>query len=705
MGVFRRAAGEHLLHTGASKVGAGRPGKDERTGMTTATSYRVGQRIVHPRFGVGLIVEVRHGRGSDVLEVVFGQELKRLSARLAWELAGEGAEEELAARSADEAETESVDGAEGEADEDLGEAPETGGEENGEARGLWRTAPDGDALVARWAEGSASDPALFTAGYRAERLSAWAAADRLLSLDSLRGVERFPHQLKAALTVMKDLGGRALLADEVGLGKTIEAGIILKEYLLRGQIRTALVLTPASLCEQWAEELREKFELDFVVSRGAEGRWGDHPLVIASLETARHTRHRARVRRVGFDLVIVDEAHRLRNHLTLGWKFINELGARNLLLLTATPVQNDLRELYNLVTLLRPGAVGTFAQFRAEFMTAGDRLKPRNTDKLRALLASVMIRAQRANTQIKVPRRNVKTLTIDLSPSEAELYRDVSEFVIKTIESGDEDVARRWYFTLVVLQKELGSSIASAAKTLQHLAGKAGTGLSSKALKDLASRAVASGRSTKVDALVQLLGGLEDKAIVFTQFRASQDEIAAVLTEAGIPNEIFHGEQTWQEKEEALDRFRGPVPFLISTEAGGEGRNLQFAHIVVNYDLPWNPMRVEQRIGRVHRLGQTSDVSIFNLVARDTIESYVLEILEKKIRLFELVVGEVEEILGHWEPEGSFEDEIFKIWVQSKDEETRSKNYAEFAGRLAAARKRYQEEQELQKALLPAEKS
>src|SRR4029077_28761 len=130
---------------------------------------------------------------------------------------------------------------------------------------------------------------------------------------------------------------------------------------------------------------------------------GRHPLVISSLETARHERHRRRVRGADYDMVVVDEAHRLRNHLTLGWKFINELGARYLLLLTATPVQNDLRELYNLVTLLRPGAVGTFAQFRAEFMTAGDRLKPRNTEKLRQLLATVMIRSQRAHTNLKFP--------------------------------------------------------------------------------------------------------------------------------------------------------------------------------------------------------------------------------------------------------------------------------------------------------------
>ena len=679
--------------------------------MTTATSYQVGQRIVHPRFGVGLIVEVRHGRGSDVLEVVFGTELKRLSARIAWELAGDGAEHAPAPNAVLPEALAPADGdgnGDGEVDDStLEEAEEAAARAIREASqgSIWRADETTTALVERWAGGGTGAPELFTAGYRAERLSAWAAADRLLSLESLRGVERFPHQLRAALRVIRDLGGRALLADEVGLGKTIEAGIILKEYLLRGQIRTALVLTPASLCEQWAEELKDKFELDFVVSRGAEGAWGSHPLVIASLETARHARHRSRVRRVGFDLVIVDEAHRLRNHLTLGWKFINELGARYLLLLTATPVQNDLRELYNLVTLLRPGAVGTFAQFRAEFMTAGDRLKPRNTEKLRQLLATVMIRAQRASTNLKFPKRHVKTITLDLSEEEAQLYHDVSDFVIRTIDAGDEDVARRWYFTLVVLQKELGSSIAAARKTLTHLANKAQTGLETRTLRALAERATKLEDHTKIRALVKLLKSLDDKAIVFTQFRASQEEIAKALTAEGIANQVFHGEQTWQEKEEALDRFRGPIPFLISTETGGEGRNLQFAHIVVNYDLPWNPMRVEQRIGRVHRLGQTSDVLIFNLVARDTIESYVMEILEKKIRLFELVVGEVEEILGHWEPEGSFEDAVFKIWVESKDEEQRSRKYADFAARLAAARKRYVEEQELQKALLPEERS
>jgi SNF2 family DNA or RNA helicase len=544
---------------------------------------------------------------------------------------------------------------------------------------------------------------LFEAGVRAERHAAWAAPDRLISLDSLRGVERFPHQLRAAQKLMRDLGGRGLLADEVGLGKTIEAGIVLKEFLLRGLARTVLVLVPASLVEQWAEELREKFELDFMVSRGADGAWGQHPLIIASLETARHQRHRGRVRRAGYDMVIVDEAHRLRNHLTLGWKFVNELGARYLLLLTATPVQNDLRELYNLVTLLRPGAVGTFGQFKRDFMTSGDRLRPRNVERLRDLLTQVMIRSQRAQTHIKFPKRYVRTLAVQLSDEENQLYADVSDFVARTMELGDDEVRQRWYFTLVVLQKEMGSSSAAAAGTLRRLSSRARPGLETARLLSLADRAEGIRESRKVQALVQLLSGLGEKAIVFTQFRGTQDLLARSLAAAGLEAALYHGEQDWAEKEEALETFRGRVPFLISTEAGGEGRNLQFCHHVVNYDLPWNPMRVEQRIGRVHRLGQTSDVFIHNLVAKGTIESYVIEILEKKINLFELVVGEVEEILGHWNPEGSFEEEIFRIWVESRDPLQRQNRYSEFASRLAQARKRYFHEQDLQRALLPSE--
>ena len=123
---------------------------------------------------------------------------------------------------------------------------------------------------------------------------------------------------------------------------------------------------------------------------------------------------------------------------------------------------------------------------------------------------------------------------------------------------------------------------------------------------------------------------------------------------------------------------------LVSTEAGGEGRNLQFCRIVINYDLPWNPMRVEQRIGRVHRLGQEHPVRVINLAARGTIESYVLEILDRKIRMFELVVGEMEEILGTWQPHGSFEDEVFKRWTESTNPRVRKRRFAELAQQLGS---------------------
>ena len=669
-------------------------GEAEHLEQEQDKGYCVGQRIKHPQFGEGLVVDVRHGRASDVIEVVFGTELKRLSGRVRWPLAEDEASPAPASgEGAREAQTSGLARIEV-PEEEPAAYP---------SRLLVEATPESRKLVERWLADDRISAELFEAGVRAERFSAWAAPDRLITIDSLRGVERFPHQHRAALRIMRDLGGRGLLADEVGLGKTIEAGIVLKEYLLRGLVRTVLVLVPASLVEQWHEELREKFELDFTVSRGAEGAWGQSNLIIASLETARHQRHRQRVRHANYDLVVVDEAHRLRNHLTLGWKFVNELGARYLLLLTATPVQNDLRELYNLVTLIRPGAVGTFAQFKREFMVSGDRLRPQNVEKLRELLSNVMVRSQRAQTHIKFPKRHVITIPVELEEPEADLYADVSDFVIRTIQSGDEKVRQQWYFTLVVLQKEMGSSTAAAAGTLRRLADRARPGLETSRLNDLAKRAEGIHESKKVKALVQLLKGLKEKAIVFTQFRGTQELLADALADAGLSAVLYHGEQDWQEKEEALETFRTKVPFLISTEAGGEGRNLQFCHHVVNYDLPWNPMRVEQRIGRVHRLGQTSDVYIHNLVARGTIESYVIEILEKKIQLFEMVVGEVEEILGHWNPEGSFEDEVFRIWLEGGDPSERQNRYTEFATRLSQARKRYLQEQELQKALLPTE--
>ena len=502
---------------------------------------------------------------------------------------------------------------------------------------------------------------------------------------------------------MRDLNGRAILADEVGLGKTIEAGIVIKEYLLRGAARTVLVLVPASLCEQWRAELWEKFELDFVVSRGPAGQWGRHPLVISSLETARHERHRRRVRGANYDMVVVDEAHRLRNHLTLGWRFVNDLNPRYLLLCTATPVQNDMRELYNLVTLTRPGTVGTFSQFRRDFLSGHDKRTPRNTPRLRNLLKVVMIRTRRGDTDLVFAPRKVETRWVAQTAAERGLYRQVSEFVAEAVHGEHGGPGRPHYFTLMVLQKEMGSSWAAARATLVRLTQRP-DGLDQRRLKLLAARAEAvSEDPSKVRTLLRVLGGLGgEKAIIFTQFRSTQDAIVSALEATGVAPAVFHGELGWREKEEALEHFRTVSPVLVSTEAGGEGRNLQFSRIVINYDLPWNPMRVEQRIGRVHRLGQRHPVRVINLVARGTIEAYVLEILERKIRMFELVVGEMEEILGTWQPSGSFEDEVFRRWTESTNPRVRKRRFAELAQHLMVARRLYQQQRDSEDWLFPS---
>jgi SNF2 family DNA or RNA helicase len=657
----------------------------------TEPRYQVGQRLHHPLFGDGLIVEVHTDRGREMLEVVFDGQLRRLSAARDWEIV-DGAAPHLPAAPREEAEDAL------EADEDGDGEPAHVGRPTPPPRRHWHA--QGNELLQAWLDNAPQSQAHFDLRADAEAWAGWASADRLLSLDSLRGVERYPHQEAACLKVLRDFGGRGILADEVGLGKTIEAGIVLKEYILRGAVRTALVLVPASLCEQWRAELWEKFELDFVVSRGPAGQWGRHPFVISSLETARHERHRKRVRGADYDMVVCDEAHRLRNHLTLGWKFLNDLNPRYLLLLTATPVQNDLRELYNLVTLVRPGTVGTFSQFRRDFLSGHDKRTPRNTPRLRRLLKSVMIRTRRNDTTLTFAPRKVETVWVPQNSVERLLYKQVSEFVAQAVHAEHAHPGRPHYFTLMVLQKEMGSSWAAAVSTLEKL-GSHPDGLDPKRVRGFAERAKATANdATKVRALMRVVASLKgEKAIIFTQFRATQDTIVEALEAEGILTSVFHGEMGWQQKEDALDHFRQHQQVLVSTEAGGEGRNLQFARVVINYDLPWNPMRVEQRIGLVHRLGQEHPVRVVNLVSRGTVESYVLEILDRKIRMFELVVGEMEEILGAWQMQGSFEDEVFRRWTESSAPRVRKRRFTELAQHLVTARKLYQQQRDSQSML------
>ena len=259
-----------------------------------------------------------------------------------------------------------------------------------------------------------------------ERAALWWVSnqsDDLLCLPYCR-LERLEYQLRTALRVLGPLRGRALLSDEVGLGKTIEAGLVLKELLTRGMVKRFLVLTVPSLVDQWEEELNDKFGLATVTTNHAAARgdaekfWRESPQLVASLHTLKQPAHLEIARQVHWDMLVVDEAHYLRNQESQAWQAVNALPRQFLLLLTATPVQNSLEELYNLVTLLQPGQLPTPKEFRARFIDPKRPRQPREPEELRRLLGQVMIRNTRANAGIALPPRRAETVSFE--PDEAE---------------------------------------------------------------------------------------------------------------------------------------------------------------------------------------------------------------------------------------------------------------------------------------------
>jgi len=636
---------------------------------STPKRYVVGDSIVHADYGEGMVVGVKPRAFFDILEVAFADGVRRLNSNHP-RVGRKPAEASPALK--------------------VVETVEAAPPPTAEPEGALSIDPDSLAFFREAGTAPKDGNGRFLLHLAAERIAMTRGFESLLCLNGVRDLERYDFQIRAVLRVLRQMRGRALLADEVGLGKTIEAGLILKEYALRGLVRRALVLAPVSLLTQWREELTHKFDLPFVIrSRGED--WGAHPFLIASLDTAKTERNREEIGKQDFDVLVVDEAHRLRNHLTQGWKFVDALSLKYLLLLTATPVQNDMRELYNLVTLLKPGALGTYRAFRKEFMVRGDKRLPKNTRRLSALLSDVMIRTTRSSTALKFPKRDVIIEEFDLNAEERRLYDGVSSFVHDIVVESEPEEYSRWHFLLLVLQKEMGSSHYAAQKTLERSVRIFRKGPQARRLHHLVEMAQAVKTSRKFDGLLKLVKEEEhDKVLIFTQFRRTLEYLEVGLREAGESPAIFHGSLTAREKDESVESFRGKRRIMISTEAGGEGRNLQFCRTVVNYDLPWNPMRIEQRIGRVHRLGQTRDIRIYNFTARDTVEDYVLAILHRKINMFELVIGEMDMILGQWSERENFEQRVFQIWASHRNRRDLEEAFGKFGEDLLLARKRYE---------------
>lgn len=529
--------------------------------------------------------------------------------------------------------------------------------------------------------------ALFHMRRQAEQLQVISGFDRLLCLNACR-IDHHPHQQAAALRVLADMRGRAILADEVGLGKTIEAGLILKELLVRGLAQRVLVLAPAALTWQWQEELALKFAESFsVVKKQAD--WNGARL-IASLDLAKQPRHAAWALAQAFDLIIVDEAHKLKSRQTQVHQLVSRLNKRYMLLLTATPVMNDLSELYALVNLLQEGQLGTPRSFEATYMDAGDRRAPLNEDDLRERLAAVMIRNRRDSVGLRLPPRRAGIYHLQFPAEEATLYEGLTAYIREELRAHPDQSHLR--LTLSVLQRGLTSTPAAVAGTLESLMHDPALEPSSRArLAGYAAMAASIPVGRKMRAVAECLER-EPQAqfLIFTEFRRSQSALAAYLEAEGHSVVVFHGGLDAEQRAAAVSAFARGARVMISTESGQEGLNLQFCHTLVNFDLPWNPMRVEQRIGRLHRLGQRHPVTIINLAFEGTIEMHLLDLLGTKIRLFELVVGELDVILGDWEQRRSFEEWVLEAWASSLSDDDWAARVAEVARPVATARARYE---------------
>lgn len=506
---------------------------------------------------------------------------------------------------------------------------------------------------------------LYQLAYEAEKASLVAHFDELQCMKHIHQLEPLPHQLDTAKRVLYEMRGRAILADEVGLGKTIEAGLILKEYMIRGLVRKVLILVPASLVLQWVRELNQKLGIPAVAQKKTY-MWETSDIIVASMDTAKRDPHREIVLNIDYDMLIIDEAHKLKNKNTANYKFANELRKKYCLLLTATPVQNDLKELFNLITLLKPGHLGGQGEFQAQFVV--DKRMPKNNDQLREQLSKVMIRNRRTDGDIEFTKRIVRNIPLTLSPEEQALYDGITHFVKNRYEEEGGNVSN--VLSLVTLQREVCSSRDAVFITLVNMFQKAAPDSPVRQkIWELVEKIRSIQANTKAEVTLDLIREIDCKVIVFTEYRATQEYLIEFLKQHHITAVPYRGGMNRGKKDWMMDLFRNRAQVMVATEAGGEGINLQFCNHIINFDLPWNPMRVEQRIGRVHRLGQQHDVKIFNLATQGTIEEHIVHLLHEKINMFELVIGELDVILERLEDQGTLENNLYKIMLEAKSDD------------------------------------
>ena len=549
---------------------------------------------------------------------------------------------------------------------------------------------------------------------RAQALRLVGAGDALIAPGLLgERIEPHPYQLHVVRQVLHEKRPAAILADEVGLGKTIEAGLILKELLVRDLARSALIIAPKALLPQWQEELRERFDEDFVLTdeKRFRGFASEERLICSFQQFVRAFDH---IQARAWDCLIVDEAHLLANPDSKRRRRAAELRARWRLLLTATPIQNKITDLYSLVDLARPGRLGTLRQFIAEFAADPATCRaviPAKAEHLRAVAHEVMCRTHRAETGIAFAPRTVETYRIQAGPEEEAINRDVTSYLralyrrgialagaLNPPSSGSTSGAAKHgartaprsaqppnsllppgepahtvnraalIREIIALQQSLSSSPRAIAASLRARAERHPDERAT--LMDLVTRCERT-PSAKEQLLLDTLQPLgAEPVLIFTLRLETARRLREVLAAHGRSAECYVGELSGDQRRALVQRFnRGDLGALIATDAGAEGLNLQErCRVVFNYDLHWNPMKMEQRIGRVHRLGQTRPVKVANFALAGSIDDYVLNLLYQKIDLFTMTIGALETVLADVrEGELDVEQRILDLLLSGED--------------------------------------
>ncbi|HLV99531.1 MAG TPA: SNF2-related protein [Ktedonobacterales bacterium] len=508
--------------------------------------------------------------------------------------------------------------------------------------------------------------------------------DGLIALDALH-IDTYAHQHNAVLTMLRDMRGNGIFADEVGLGKTIEAGMVLKELLVRGLVRKILILVRPGTTDQWQAEMQEKINEHFTIY-DSQRKWRPAERIIISLDTARQTKRRDQFIGKTFDLVIVDEAHRLykkSGEPNTAWHFVNALQRKYLLLLTATPIRAHLSELFSLVTLVRPGQFGSRQNFLQRYADTRAPDKAQQRQELKTVLADVMIRQRRRESTIPFPqKREIELRPIPLQGDERRCYALVEAAI--RLDCSRDHLAHTWerlstYRPLLqaaCIGRQAVRDFLLARQTLheqphwqQVLAAVSTPGSDAKAL-----------------ALRDLLLRLHDRAIVYVDHPATARWLHRFLRLSHPSLEVALYLQE-RDRREALHQFRQHTRgVLLAGRPVEEGLNLQWCHLVINYDLPWDPTRLEQRIGRVHRLGQLQDVSIYSLVSQGTYAEHLLHLYRSSLRLFDLEVGELGMVLDELEDRFLFERALWDLWLTHPDPAAQAQALTALGTTLAQAR-------------------